>query len=359
MRKYKVWFITLLLLTACTPQKQVLEDIELVGTVGYDYASKDLVEASAACPIVTGGSQQATLENVVFSAKAHTSKSIRQELQAQSPRPFGSGRIGVILFEDKLAQKGITKIIDSLQRDPSVGRNIFLAVTEGKTKDMLTKKYVVNDIVPVYLKKLIEQNINLTIPRTNFHHFNYSYYGNGSDPFMPLLAVSGKYIKITGLALFDHSKYVDHISFDDSIIFKFMYQDFRQGSHEFKMKNNRYLTLENLNSKVKYEYKDILGSPRLTMHIKITGKVNDAAGLSLYKPQDITKIEKTIKKELDQDAERLVKQFQEKQIDPLGIGDRARSKVRNFTFKEWDQKYPTMPVTVSSEINITQSGIVE
>ncbi|MDN4523841.1 Ger(x)C family spore germination protein [Fictibacillus fluitans] len=349
----------LLFLTGCTPQKQVLEDIQLVGVVGYDYVDESTIRATVSVPTTEGGSDQAVLSSTTYSAKSHTSKNIRQVLQAESPRPFASGRVSVIIFNEELARRGITKIIDSLQRDPSVGRNIYLAVAKGKTQEMLSKEYPVGEIVPAYLKLMIEQNMELTFPRANFHHFNYSYYGKGSDPFMPLLEEKHGHIRITGVALFDHSKYVDHISFDNSFIFKLMYQSFRQGSHEFKLGKNNYLTLENLSSHVNYDIYSPNTNPKINITVDVTGKVNDAAGTPLYQAKTIEMIEKTIKKQTEHDAEKMVKRFQQKGIDPLGLGDRARSRGRRFNFKDWNQKYPDIPVQVKANIEVTQGGIVE
>ncbi|KSU84700.1 spore germination protein [Fictibacillus enclensis] len=349
----------LLFLAGCTPQKQVLEDIQLIGVVGYDYVDGNKIQATVSVPTTEGGSDQAVLSSTTYSARSHTSKNIRQVLQAESPKPFASGRVSVIIFNEELASRGITKIIDSLQRDPSVGRNIYLAVAKGSTKDMLSKDYPVGEIVPAYLKQMIEQNMKLTFPRANFHHFNYSYYGKGSDSFMPLLDTKHGHIRIVGVALFDHSKYVDHISFEDSFIFKLMYQSFRQGSHEFKLGKDNYLTLENLSSHVNYDIYNANTNPKINITIHVRGKVNDAAGTPLYQGKTIEMIEKTIKKQTEHDAEKMVDRFQKKGIDPLGLGDRARSSARRFNFKEWNQKYPNIPVHVKANIEVTQGGIVE
>ncbi|MDM5198443.1 Ger(x)C family spore germination protein [Fictibacillus enclensis] len=349
----------LLFLAGCTPQKQVLEDIQLIGVVGYDDASGNKIQATVSVPTTVGGSDQAVLSSTTYSASSHTSKNIRQVLQAESPKPFASGRVSVIIFNEELASRGITKIIDSLQRDPSVGRNIYLAVAKGSTKDMLSKEYPIGEIVPAYLKDMIEQNMELTFPRANFHHFNYSYYGKGSDPFMPLLEEKHGHIRIAGVALFDHSKYVDHISFEESFIFKLMYQNFRQGSHEFKLGKDNYLTLENLSSHVNYDIYNANTNPKINITIHVRGKVNDAAGTPLYQEKTIEMIEKTIKKQTEHNAEKMVDRFQKKGIDPLGLGDRARSSARRFNFKEWNQKYPDIPVHVKANIEVTQGGIVE
>ncbi len=360
MNKIKLVFLIVLLLAAgCTPQKQVLEDIQLIGVVGYDYVDGKKIEATVAVPITTGGTQQATLSSITFSGKSHTSKNILQMLQAESPRPFASGRVAVIMFNEELASRGITKIIDSLQRDPSVGRNIYVAVAKGKTKDILNKQYPVGEIVPVYLKRMIEQNMELTLPRANFHHFNYSYYGKGSDPFMPLIDMKHGHIRIAGVALFHHSKYVDHISFNQAFIFKLMYQNFRKGSHEFKFGKNNYLTLENLNSTVNYDIDHGNTNPEINMKIHITGKINDAAGTPLYQKKTIDMIEKTIKKQTEHQAKAMVRRFQKDEIDPLGLGDRARSQSRHFNFKDWETKYPDVPVHIKVNIRVTQGGIVE
>lgn len=55
----------------------------------------------------------------------------------------------------------------------------------------------------------------------------------------------------------------------------------------------------------------------------------------------------------------LIKQFQEKEIDPLGIRDEIRSHTRKWNIKQIRNMYKNVAVDINLDLNIVQSGIGE
>ena len=55
----------------------------------------------------------------------------------------------------------------------------------------------------------------------------------------------------------------------------------------------------------------------------------------------------------------LIKQFQEKEIDPIGIREEIRSHSRKWSMKQIQDMYPNVDIAVNVEINVVQSGIGE
>ncbi len=62
---------------------------------------------------------------------------------------------------------------------------------------------------------------------------------------------------------------------------------------------------------------------------------------------------------LKKDCEDLIKQFQRKEIDPLGIRDEIRSHTRKWNITQIRNMYKNVAVDVNLDLNIVQSGIGE
>lgn len=59
-------------------------------------------------------------------------------------------------------------------------------------------------------------------------------------------------------------------------------------------------------------------------------------------------------------SESMIKEFQERGVDPIGFGFEVKSRKRGFDFKKWEeQTYPTVKIDVEAEVRIISTGISE
>ncbi|WP_281172184.1 Ger(x)C family spore germination protein [Fictibacillus gelatini] len=302
--------------------------------------------------------EQAMPKNVTFTAESFTSQNVLHVLQSESPRPLAVGRVGVALFSEKLAKRGILQFIDGLQRNADIGRDIPLAVVKGEAKEMLELQTPVNQIPAKYILDLIEQNQKENIPNSDLHSFLYHLYGKGLDPFMPLLELKDGLIKIKGIALFSNGKYVDDINYEEAFIFKLLFENFKKGSFEARIGKNKYINIENISSKVNYHVINGNTNPKVTITVKLMGLINESEGISLNVKKKES-VEERTRKLINGKAKKLLRRFQHERIDPLGIADQARSQTRNFNFAAWEKRYPTIPIDFKLDINLVEAGIVE
>jgi spore germination protein len=98
--------------------------------------------------------------------------------------PPRAGRLGVIIFDQKIAEHGVLRFIDNFQRDANIGRDIHLVFTDESSFDILNNKYVESNSVPQYIIDVVDQNLDRTLPNVTFHQFLFQYYAKGFDPFM-------------------------------------------------------------------------------------------------------------------------------------------------------------------------------
>ncbi len=354
--------LLIIFLTGCLPT-YIIDDIRLVQAIGYDaYGHDRIVGTIAATNYNSAGNPQSQSQSPPsatdsFSVISNTGKTVPFKLQAKSQMPLRLGKLQVILFNKELAKRGIEQFIDFFNRDPDIGRQLYLAVIDGSSKTLLSSQYATGTSVSDYINKMIEQNADRNLPRTNLHAFLYAYFGNGIDPFLPLLKKSGDHIVLEGIAFFKTNKMVAEIPFNQSFIFKMMYQPFTQGNYEIRVASHDYVSVENIGSTVDYKIKNGASShPVITISVNIKGVIRE--GESRKKSTKYSrKVTKIMEKELSKKANMMVDQFQKKNIDPLGLGDRVRSNSREWEFKKWLKAYPHADINVRVNMNIAQTGI--
>lgn len=119
------------------------------------------------------------------STTADTIETISSLLNAKSPHTIAVGQMRVVLFGKSFGERGIGDVINNLQRDPNIGRDVQLALVDGSTEELL--KHVKTN-GSLYLSDLLEQNIETeTIPRTALNIFLYNFYSSDAIHFFLIL----------------------------------------------------------------------------------------------------------------------------------------------------------------------------
>jgi spore germination protein len=238
---------------------------------------------------------------------------------------------------------------------------VEFCIVEGNAKEFLEGKYSMNQTVSRYLKELLKQNENGNLPETNFHEFMYSYYSKGQDPFLPIVKKQDNNIQLTGLALFEKDKYVDKINADKMFEFKMLYEDIDPGSYETSFQENEtHVSLETVQSKLDYKIKDAMSRPEIEINVEIKGFLNEIiSNVELKTITDEENLEKLLEDDLKEKSYLLIKQFREKDLDPLGIADRARSQTRGWSLNKWQELYPEATVKININVDILETGITK
>ncbi|RDI38001.1 Ger(x)C family spore germination protein [Falsibacillus pallidus] len=338
-------------------KQKTLDDVQMATAVGYDYVDENSIEVTAVAPNYQPDKK---VINEVYSAVGELSKEVRNKVNEQSEKPFVSGKIQLALYSRKLAEKGIIEVIDTLQRDPSVGASVLLAVVDGSCKELLNIQYGNSDN-GIYLSNLIEQNEDMgIIPMSNLHTFLYSYYSEGKDPFLPMMALKDGRASLAGLAFFNKDKMVDTFNGQDVFIFKSLLENSEtDGSIEVKLQSkDKYASLANIQSSRSISIPSPMTTKQITISVKIKSVLRETSGKNLT-PKKVKNIEKMAEKEFEKRAEKLIKRFQSENIDPLGIGEETRTSTRHWNYDQWKTIYPEIPIKVKADIRILETGVID
>ncbi|WP_167747049.1 Ger(x)C family spore germination C-terminal domain-containing protein [Cohnella luojiensis] len=74
----------------------------------------------------------------------------------------------------------------------------------------------------------------------------------GRDPYLPLVKLQEKKIKITGLALFDDDKFVASLNDEEMKIFRLLIEKSKIGTFEVRLNKDEYVSILNQGSQVRY-----------------------------------------------------------------------------------------------------------
>ncbi|WP_226676978.1 Ger(x)C family spore germination protein [Rossellomorea aquimaris] len=359
------FLVSCMFLTGCV-EREILDDLYIETGKAFDYEGEDKIRGTALFPIYLADK---SIQNGTLSAEASSTREVLEKLERRSQQPLVRGSLDIVLIGEELARKGIIDIGDSLQRDASVGARLYLTVTEGEAGELIKGNYGLRGN-GTYLSNLIHHNINRReLPATNLHMFIFDYFQEGQTPYLPILKqLSNESVAITGVALFDKDKMIKKIPAKDMFFFKLLVDRFAEGSHVIKMGKERgsghveksvEASVTSLKSKSKIIVKHNTNPVEVTIRIKIRGIIREYTGKNLT-PDKVIEVEKEMKKDIEENCLKMLKDFQELGIDPVGIGQSQKHGIRGFDFKEWDDSiYPQVKFNVEAKVQILEAGTVE
>jgi spore germination protein len=352
-----------LLLTGCV-QTEILDDLNIETAKGYDTAGEEMITGTA---MFLRYMADKKIENITLTATASSTREVLNELEKKAEMPLVRGSLEVVILSEELARKGILDVADSLQRDASVGARVLLLVTPGKAGDILKGDYGIKGNSE-YITNLVEHNIQRAdLAETNLHLFLFDYYQEGHTPFLPIIQeVDGKVLELKGIALFKEDKLVETLPQKEMFFFKLLADKYSEGSQVVKLPSkteemDKFVeaSIQSLHSKHVINIEHKANPVRMNIKVKLEGIIKEYTGKNLT-PAKIEKIEKQLKKDIEEHCTHLLNRFQALGIDPMGLGQRQKHGVRGFDFEKWEtEQYPKAIINVKADVKILEAGTVE
>ncbi|SDY77490.1 spore germination protein [Bacillus sp. 166amftsu] len=266
----------------------------------------------------------------------------------------------MVHITEKLAKKDVSIAYDQILRDSSIGHTVYVGILEGDGNELFSGKYKNNYNVAIYIKKLLEHNMETgSLPHDNLHLNSYRYYEVGRDTFMPILKKQKDKIEITSMALFKQDKYVGKLEQKDFFIFSGLLEKHRLNSKEFKT-HGGYVLINNIRSIPSYHVQIKNGKPSFYIQVKMDARLQDVSKMiNVGSKNNLETVTKSIEKQLNAESKKLIKKIQNLNADPLGLGSKFKQQYKLFKLKEWEKIYKTVPIKVKYIVNIEHSGVIE
>jgi spore germination protein len=357
--KYRVFtflFISNLLLTGCV-QQQIIDDVNIETALGYDTAGGKKIKGTVLIPQYLPNK---SVQNTTLVTTGRTTRELSAKFEKKTNKKLERGSLEMLLFGQNLAKQGFFEMISSFQRDPNLGSRIGLAMTDGEALDVLQGLYG-SQGNGIFIKDLLEHNMKSgDVPEINLHLFSAYHETKGRTTFMPIIKkISNNQLKINGIALFNNKRLVQTIPANEMFYFKLMVDKNSQRENSIKS-GSKFAVIRSIASKRKIKiHKNEYQQPTLVeVDIDITGTIREFTGKKLNHKEE-EKVKNVFNQKVKRVTMAMLKEFQQKGIDPVGVGNRVKSVTRNFNWKKWKNDYKNVQFIVNSNITITESGEIQ
>ncbi|MFJ7729503.1 Ger(x)C family spore germination protein [Neobacillus sp. NPDC097160] len=354
MKRLFLYLIILFLISGCV-EKKIIDDINIVTGVGFDTLDDGQMIGTF---LTQNFKPDKSITNQTFISKASLRRDILIKAARQSSQPLVTGGVGVTIIGEELGKNGIKDILDVYQRDVSIGARNYFAIADGKAQKILQGKYGTIG-TGNYLYNLLDNNVkSKDIPKTNLHLLLHDYYQKGKDIYLPILKPkSADQVEINGISFFKADKVAGVIPSENMFYFRLLVDKYSKGNFSVPNGDDGKASIKSYVSKHKFKI-----SPKnpshVTIQIKIKGSIQEYTGKKLNQ-KEINKIRRNLERKVEKECLKLVKIFQEKRADPIGLGNFYKSKKRGFDFKKWENEYNNLNIEIVCNVIIEETGIVD
>lgn len=343
-------------LTACG-NATIVNKISLVQTVGYDSDGNGVRSAALIADYETKGAAALRL----FETHSNTVLDTFPRINTKTNFPIEYGQMRMVIFGDSFARQGIEPVISSLSRSYKSSLRMHIGVADRDAADILNVKD--NRQRQYFLSDMIAQNRkNGNIPSTNLYITLFNYYNEGRDPYLPYFILERGEVKIDGLALFQHDKFKTSIGIKEAFVLKLLLENSKNGSYTVPVrgpnqKREEFILIQSIRSNADYAVIGIGPPASVSIRVKMDVKVRDVPQwLDLASQDQLVWLEKIIATHFEQEIRQLVSLCQRYRVDPLGLGDRIRSRSAKWDAQDFLDHYEALNTTVSVKATIIQTG---
>ncbi|MTI81897.1 MAG: Ger(x)C family spore germination protein [Firmicutes bacterium] len=353
--------------TACAEDKIYLEETSLTLAIGLDLDDNNNLIVYQTNPVF---SEEATKKVDIKSAyNVQTLRQAREIFNAMSNGNVVGGKVQVFLFSKRfLQEENPVKYLDTFLRDPKNAVNVVMAVVDGSVSEVLNAKLEDKPRIAVYLNNLIERTHRTeSTVRTELDDFYRKIYDKGVTPYMSEIKMGETEILVTGCALLnDNGTYAISLNKQETSFLLLLQQDVDEPVPiTFNINkgngNNGTIsaTLDNISYKIVTDY--IEDKFYFDFQIEADAVLSERNYFTNTE-EKLNQLAEVIELRLKHECEDLVKEIQEYEIDPTGLGLYARAykydKWKNAK-NNWGETFANAEVTVTPKIEIKSFGVIK
>lgn len=336
LRKWLLVVMTAIIgLSGCSPEieKPSLEDMALIGVLGFDYINNEKVKVSVSTPVPATHSKETTQ---VYSTIATMTSEAMLKMSSMAERTMSLSQLRVILFSEEYARKvGIRKTILDLYRNPIVGENAFVAVVKGTAEEIIRATYKNKPELNIYLNNLLRPRVETAFSSfTSIQDGVYMMTNEVSDPNLPYLIKENDDVKVAKVALFREDKMVDFVSQREGKLVQALLGRNRlpRMSFQFQEKTDKgdrteQIVFDFVWSKAKIKSNGKLDHPMMTIKLEMRGVLVGYTGTKdLKKNNEINHLKKQLANEIKKETMKLLQRLQKEGVDPASLEESFRQK---------------------------------
>lgn len=362
-----VLLVFLLILLSSCARNVPLEDSTIALLLGIDLDEENHFLVSESSPVFN---KVAKKPIETYELKAKTIRDSRKYFDALEMGEITAAKIQVLLVGKRIIEHANWfPVLDTIYRNPQFSMNTKVFMVDGPVNEIMFFEPKAKPQLPLHLKEVIDNSIkrSRTVDATvqNLHR---EIYEKGITPAISKIKKDDD-LKLDGVVLLDKKgKFVDSLGIEETSYLIVLRNEMREEltfslelplkEEEIFHKNEISLEVMRIHNKVKTKYAD--GKFHFDFNIKMIVDVAE----KLFYGEDVKKekLEKMIAEQLKLNIEKLIKKFQEKEVDPIGLGLYARAFYYDQYKKvedNWPETFANSHINVKVQIKIKSQGAID
>ncbi|WP_052088357.1 Ger(x)C family spore germination protein [Paenibacillus wynnii] len=362
-----------LVLTGCWDRTEI-NDIAIVMAASFDLLEdgKMLCTYQIANPSTQTGSSEAKgpgQKFVIVSAVGEDVQELLAKAQKQLSRKIFRAHRRIIIIGERMAEHGIGEILDSISRDPSSRiRTFILIVKGGEGQDIIKMGYPFESTPAEGMREMM---VNVgEVPKILIRDLITASSSEGIEPIVGTIkSLSNKSenepgFQISGAAILKDLKLSGYLNNEETSGLQWIKGDISNWDIKIKVPGttgNVSITLTNMRRRIKpIMYGDVI---KINLELEGKGviKENDP-NLDLFQPKNINTVQAALQNQVNEQIRQIISKAQKKyKADIFGFGDvihRKYPRQWKSLEKDWDNKFSMVEAAVTSDLTITDPGII-
>lgn len=296
-----------------------------------------------------------SMQDAIYKANSKSSKSLKYE----------HSKLLLISDEILLQPEIMKEVVDYLQRESSMNRNMYMAVVQGKAESFVKYNPSVEKNIGTYFEGLMENSeLNATILPVTLNKF-LSYLNENGNALIPRMIFDKKdnNVRVCGVTIIKNYKQIGSFSPMGTADLEIIRGKIRGGKKViYKDGHPIDFKIEGIKRKIKFN--NVNGKYTFDLNIDLEGSVKGYyVGKSIYSKEEITKLEEDFNKALSAECSTIAKSTQNDiDVDCIGLNDYL-AKYRPSIWKEvadkWENIYKSVDINVNIKTKLRRVGVVK
>ncbi|HZG73272.1 MAG TPA: Ger(x)C family spore germination protein [Chondromyces sp.] len=347
--------VCIVCLCGCS-RTRIIDKISISHVFGFDQADNGELIGTTLIPDYTANEEGGKIQ--YLEEQAQSGVLLIPKMSAHTSTPVEVAKINVLIFGKSYAEAGIQDMVERFITNPQLGTNIQIVVSTHSARETLNKFKKEKSLT---LAERIQHNMRgQALPNMNLHVFLNHFYGEGMDAYVPMITLDEKdREKIEGVGIFKDDKLKLHLNMEQTTLFSFVEYERTQATYKIALDENdprELIAVRAFQSKSNWDWDQKKEQVNLRLQLKMT-LTQYPDRFKVEKAEDMMEMKKLIEDTLEKQIEGLLATFKENEVDPLGIGNIVRSKDRTWEEESFYKQYPSLPIHVNVNLQITHSGL--
>jgi Ger(x)C family germination protein len=349
--------VGLLVLTGCS-NEGVVDHIRILTVLGFDKSETGYTGSALYSDYEEQGKIKA------LHGKAKQTRLILKEMAFQSSQPIRMEKLKMLVFSKEVAKEGLAAFLKTICRDPLISNYLIMAVFDGSfasVSESLEDKG--SQELPYHL---IEQNMKMEmVPYSNLSTVLFDFYGTGRDFSVPYLRMNQKKeIEIAGYGIFKDDRLKLVLSPEEMPYFKLLLGDAMRGDIPFIIRKGSKESPATFTVNYGEQNKKVIIGPnetRVSYTFVLNGMVNEyPEWFALDVEENTNSLIKQLEEQIRSRLLALQHKFEKEKVDPLGIGDLVRSRLRSWNEQKfYAAEYEKVKYDFQFSTHLSKSGVGE